>query len=133
MNIEAPVHLVWDVLIDVQAWPAWHPGIRSVVADRSPGLEMNFRWRPGPYQIDSTVHEFDPRERFGWTGRSPGVAARHVWTIRSDARGAVVHTDESMTGLFPRLMRRQLRKSVQKDLDTWLLHLKTEAERRSAS
>ena len=133
VHIEAPPDVVWDVLTDVKEWPTWHPGIRSVVADRSPGLEMRFRWRPGPYQIDSTVQEFEPQERIGWIGRSPGVAARHVWTIRPDAGGAVVHTDESMTGLLPRLMRRQLHKSVQKDLDTWLRNLQTEAERRAAS
>ena len=32
--------------------------------------------------------------------------------------------------LLPRLLRRQLSKSVQKDLDEWLGHLKVEAERR---
>jgi uncharacterized protein YndB with AHSA1/START domain len=83
IHIEAPKEVVWDVLTDVQAWPKWHPGVRSVVAERSPGLEMTFRWRPGPYQIVSTVQEFEPQKRIGWTGRSPGVAARHVWTIRS--------------------------------------------------
>lgn len=133
IRIEAPPDLVWDVLTDVKEWPTWHPGIRSVVADRTAGLAMTFRWRPGPYQIESTVQEFEPQERIGWIGRSLGVAARHVWTIRPDAGGAVVHTDESMTGLLPRLMRRQLHKSVQKDLDTWLRNLQTEAERRAAA
>jgi uncharacterized protein YndB with AHSA1/START domain len=132
-HIEAPAKVVWEVLTDVQEWPTWHPGIRSVVADRTPGLEMKFRWRPGPYQIESIVQEFEPQERIGWTGRSPGVAARHIWIIRPDAGGTMVHTDESMTGLLPRLMRRQLHKSVQKDLDTWLRNLEIEAERRTAS
>ena len=132
-HIDAPANVVWDVLTDVKEWPTWHAGIRSVVADREPGVEMTFRWRPGPYQITSTVQEFEPQERIGWTGRSFGIAARHVWTIRPDAGGVVVHTDESMTGLLPRLMRRQLRKTVQKDLDTWLQNLETEAERRATS
>ena len=101
VQIPAPADVVWNVPTNVQEWPKWHPGIRSVDADRPPGLEMTFRWRPGPYQIESTVLEFEPQERIGWTGRSLGVAARHVWTIRPNAGGAVVHTDESMTGLLP--------------------------------
>jgi hypothetical protein len=110
------------------------PVIRSVVADGAPGPQMTFRWKPGPYRIDSTVQEFEPQERIGWTGHSPGVAARHVWTVRPDAGGgALVHTDESLTGVLPRLLRRQLSKSVQKDLDDWLGHLKVEAERRSGT
>lgn len=132
-HIEAPAKVVWAVLTDVEKWPTWHPGIRSVVADRRPGVEMTFRWRPGPYMIKSTVQEFKPPEHIGWTGRSFGIAARHVWTIRSDSGGVIVHTDESMTGLLPRLMRRQLHKTVQKDLDTWLENLETEAVRRAAS
>jgi uncharacterized protein YndB with AHSA1/START domain len=78
-HIEAPANVVWDVLTDVEEWPTWHSGIRSVVADRRPGLQMTFRWRPGPYQIESTVQEFEPQERIGWTGRSPGLAARGTY------------------------------------------------------
>jgi uncharacterized protein YndB with AHSA1/START domain len=128
--VEAPVNVAWDLLVDVQGWPTWHPGIRSVVADRPPGPGMEFRWRPGPYRIDSAVQEFEPRKRIGWTGRSPGVAARHVWTLRADGDGVVVRTEESLTGLLPRLLRRRLQVSVRTDLDEWLGHLKTEAERR---
>jgi uncharacterized protein YndB with AHSA1/START domain len=134
IRIAAPSEVVWDTLTNVEKWPMWHPAIRSVEADRAPGKDMTFRWRPGPYQIKSTVQAFDPQKSIGWTGRAPGIAARHVWTIRPVAQGAVVvRTDESMTGLLPRLIRRQLRKSVQADLDSWLRNLKIEAERQAAS
>ena len=134
IRIAASPEVVWDAVTEVEKWPTWHPAIRSVVADKAPGLDMTFRWRPGPFQIESTVKVFDPQKSIGWTGRAPGIAARHIWTIRPIAQGAVgVRTDESMTGLLPRLMRRQLRKSVQSDLDSWLRNLKTEAERRAAS
>ena len=126
------MQVVWDLISDVGRWPSWHPGIRSVAVDGPAGPGMDFRWRPGPYRIHSTVEEFWPGQRISWTGRSLGVAARHVWTIRPDAAGCFVHTDESMTGVLPRLLRRQLGKSLQRDLDTWLGHLKAEAQRPSA-
>ena len=86
-HIDAPASVVWDVLTDVEGWPTWHSGIRSVIADRAPGVGMTFRWRPGPYQITSMVQEFEPQERSA--GPADPSGSRHGTYGPSDRMPAV--------------------------------------------
>jgi hypothetical protein len=55
----------------------------------------------------------------------------HVWRLESDGAQTIAHTEESWSGALPRLLPGVMRRSPQKTLDSWLRHLKTEAEVRS--
>ena len=61
-----------------------------------------------------------------------GIDAVHVWTI--EPRGPTttrVHTEESWTGLLPRVLRKMMHNSLKKSLDEGLPAIKAEAERRA--
>ena len=68
----------------------------------------------------------------GWTGTSMGMHAVHVWRLEPDGRRTMARTEESWSGALPRLLPGMMRRSLQKTLDSWLSHLKTEAEARTA-
>ena len=82
-------------------------------------------------------HVGDRRDRAastgGWTGRTLGVAAVHVWQIDGQGDGTRVVTEESWAGFLARLLRGPMRKALRKALDEGLPALREEAERRGRS
>jgi hypothetical protein len=128
IDIAAPRHLVSGILFAIAEWPSWNDDIRFARVDGPVATGTRFRWKSGPLAISSRVEEVVPGHRIGWTGRTIGLRARHVWTLTDDGGGTRVRTDESMTGALPRLLAGPLRRSVQQSLDDWLARLKATAE-----
>ena len=58
-----------------------------------------------------------------------GIRAIHVYELDEDKRQTRVHTVESFEGLLARLMRRSLKKMLDKDLEAGLAALRAAAER----
>jgi Polyketide cyclase / dehydrase and lipid transport len=92
-----------------------------------------FRWKAGPGTITSTIRQLDRPSVIGWTGKSLGLGAIHVWRLESRGERTLVKTEESWAGLPARILRGRMQKMLQKELDDGLRHLKAEAERRVAS
>lgn len=61
-----------------------------------------------------------------------GMKAVHVWRLESDGQRTLASTEESRSGTLPRLLPGVMRRSLQQTLDSWLHHLKIEAEVRAA-
>lgn len=132
--IAATPQVVWALLSDVPSWPMWHPGIRSATTDGPPAVGRRFVWRPGLLtKIVSVMQDVEPGSVIGWTGRTLGLTARHMWTVMAEGGGTRLHTEESMDGFLAKMVRRPLQNSVQRDLDSWLIHLSSAAEDRPPS
>jgi hypothetical protein len=101
----------------------------SVSGDVVPGTE--FRWKAGPGTITSTIRRVEPPTLIGWTGRTLGIRATHVYRLEGREGGTLVRSEESYEGLVARVLRRPLRKTLDAALADGLRHLKLEAERRS--
>jgi hypothetical protein len=69
-----------------------------------------------------------PKEFIGWTGKSVGAQAKHIWKFTPKDNGTLVTTEESMEGWSVRLLKHVLPKFLDNSLDTWLRNLKTQAE-----
>ncbi|BBZ76112.1 hypothetical protein MANY_14490 [Mycolicibacterium anyangense] len=85
--IDAPAAVVWQILVDLDAWPQWGPSVASAVLDDGArriaagstgrvttalGVEMPFR-----------ITEFEPGRRWAWA--VAGVAATtHTVTAEGD-------------------------------------------------
>ena len=86
-QIEAPATVVWDLLIDLDRWPAWGPSVRSAALDAGTfeaGATGTVTPAVGP-QLPFEITAFDPGERWGW--RVAGVeATEHVVQPRGTAR-----------------------------------------------
>ena len=60
------------------------------------------------------------------------MTAKHVYRLDARDGGTHVHTEESFDGWLARLLRGQMRKTLQSALDNGLRHLKAETERDAA-
>ncbi len=132
-EIAADPDTVWDVLVDVRAWPSWNPDVRSVSAPGTLAEGVEFRWKTGPGTITSAVREIDRPRGISWTGRTLGIEAVHVWRLEPVDGGTLALSEESWAGAVVRLLRGSMRRTLERSLETGLLHLKAEAERRASA
>lgn len=73
--VDAPAEVVWRLLIDVQAWPAWGPSVRrAVLEDGGTLIGAGTRgtvWTVAgvrvPFHITEFSTEFAPARRWSWT------------------------------------------------------------------
>jgi hypothetical protein len=71
-----PAAAVWDVLIDLGAWPQWGPTVQRADLDDSGPLTLGSRgrvWTPIGIALPFEITEFEPGRRWAW--RVAGVPA----------------------------------------------------------
>jgi hypothetical protein len=133
IEVVAPAQLVWDVVAQVEDWPKWNAGITEVSLDGPITPGTTFSWKAGRSKITSTFREVNPPHTVGWTGKTFGVKATHVWEIRPSSGGVTLRTEESWRGVLAGFLRKKLNtmlaEAVQKSLD----NTKAEAERRAGA
>jgi uncharacterized protein YndB with AHSA1/START domain len=129
--IAAPIETVWDVISDIDQWPRWNPAITEAALRGGLQPGSTFRWKAGPGSITSTLREVNPPRVLGWTGKTFGINAIHVYQLEPDAGGTLVRTAESWEGLPVRPLRGRMQKMLEEALGSGLEALKHEAEKRA--
>ncbi len=132
IEIRATPEVVWDLLADIDNWPRWNRDVKEATLMGGLRESSVFRWKAGPGTITSTLEKVDRPREIGWRGKTMGINAVHVYKLEPSAEGTKVHTEESFDGLVVSLLKRSMRKTLQKGIDGGLAHLKAEAERRSS-
>jgi uncharacterized protein YndB with AHSA1/START domain len=127
--IEAPIERVWAVLIAIEEWPAWNPDVKAATLDGPVAEGSTFRWKAGPGTITSRIEQVAAPRLIAWSGRTLGIQAWHVWRLAAEAGGTRVRTEESYDGLVARVLRRPLRKTLDRALADGVRHLQAEAEK----
>lgn len=119
IEIAAPPSIVWQIMIDVDAYPEWNPFV--VHALRGPGplgtgsrLELRVRWHDGGGATSSEhITVFEPPAagraelayRFtGWLDRLGLVHALRSQTLQATPPGTRYETRECFTGALARLV-----------------------------
>jgi uncharacterized protein YndB with AHSA1/START domain len=131
--IDAPAEVVWQLLTQVDAWPAWYPAVDRVCRVGPLGLGETFSWRSQGFTVTSTIAEWAPARRLAWTGAALGTRAWHLWEIEPRARGVVVRTFECFGGWLPRVMPGAMQRKLEQTLPAWLAALRHAAEGAAAS
>ena len=131
IEIAASSQAVWDVLTDLENWPSWNPDVKSMSVQGDLAAGSVFRWKAGPGTITSTIERVEAPRLIGWTGKTFGIKAKHVYRLEPRDGATLVHTEESYEGLVTRLLRASLQKTLDKGLSDGLRYLKAESERRS--
>lgn len=79
LAIAAPPAAVWEVLVDLQAWPEWGPTVSGAELDGPGPLELGSRgrvWTPVGVPLPFEIDEFTDGRVWAW--RVAGVSAtRH--------------------------------------------------------
>ena len=131
IEIAAPREVVFDAIADLERWPTWNSDVKSMSLDGPLAEGTMFRWKAGPGTITSTLRCVERPSQIGWTGKTLGIHAVHVWRLEANDGQTRAITTESWTGWLPRLLRGPLRKQLQKALDAGLPRLEIEAKRRA--
>ena len=129
IEIEAGPGTVWAILSTIARWPAWNPDVTDARLEGPFAEGSTFSWKAGPGTIRSTLVHVEGPRRLEWTGRTLGISAIHAWSLREQAGGTVVTTEESWSGPVARLLRRRLQGTLERSTARGLAFLKAEAER----
>ncbi len=133
IEIAAGPEVVWATVADFERWPEWNPDVKAMSLAGPAADGTTFRWKAGPGTITSTLRSVEPPWELGWTGRTLGIEAVHVWRFEHKDGSTIAWTAESWAGWLPRILSGPMRKQLQKGLGAGLPHLKVEAERRAAA
>jgi uncharacterized protein YndB with AHSA1/START domain len=117
IGIAAPPEVVWDVLTHFEEWPQWNHEVKSMSFDGPVAPGSEFRWKAGPGTIVSTLEQVEPPRLISWRGRTMSIKAMHEWHLEQRDAGTSVQTEETFSGLFARLFRGQLQKTLDKSLE----------------
>ena len=128
IEIAAEPNAVWDVLTDFEGWTTWNPDVKSMSIDGDVAPGTQFKWKSGPASIASTIQHVERPRLIAWTGKTFGLSAIHVYRLHTGDGGTVIHTEESFEGWLARLLRAQMKKTLQNSLESGLRHLKTRVE-----
>jgi hypothetical protein len=129
IQIEAPVNVVWQAIINFRDWRHWAPATDMPdVPDVTP--DVSFVWRLNGVRIHSRIAVVDARRELNWTGVFLWFKAveRYVLAPIGELRTQVT-LEESLAGLGLVLFYdvRQL----QANHNRWLTALKRYLEQRS--
>jgi hypothetical protein len=131
IQVNASLERIWSLISDINHWSSWNADITSSEFDGGLMPGNTFKWKSGGTTIVSTIQTVEPLHRLGWTGKSLGTVARHVWILEPAENSVKVITEESFSGWMARLMKAPLQLLLDKSLQTWLRNLKREAETKS--
>lgn len=127
--IDAPTEKVWQILTNINDWPAWQKEVNEskLKAELAEGVE--FKWKAGGLSFTSQIHTIDPKTKFGWTGKTFGASAIHNWFFKDDGDKTIVQVEESLQGVFPRMFKRYFQRNLDNGVNQNLMDLKTASEK----
>lgn len=132
IEINANPEVVWDILINAEAWPTWYKGMENVkILDTNQNRlisdsKLSFKTMGNNFQAQ--IIEYQPYEKLSWETKNKNLQAVHAWLIIPTEKGCLVVTDESQYGLLAKLQKIFLPKKLKKLHDVWLTELKKKAE-----
>jgi uncharacterized protein YndB with AHSA1/START domain len=104
IDIQAPVHRVWDVVMDphhLKDWVTIHRSVRDISDQplrQGSTMDQLLHVRGVPFRVHWTLIDVNAPHRAEWTGQGPGHSrARILYVLAADGDGA---TDFEYTNEF---------------------------------
>jgi hypothetical protein len=129
ITIAASNKKVWEILTNINNWDSWQTDISNPKLNGELKPNSTFDWKSGGAKIHSKLHTVDPFKQLGWTGKTFGMFAIHNWNITEKDGKTEVNVEESLEGLFAKLLKNMLNKDLEKRMQNWLYLLKQECEK----
>lgn len=126
--INATPQKVWKILTEIEKWGNWNAKINNVIIQGRPEVGVNFTWKTNGSKIKSTIHTYNQKTAFGWSGKTFGATAIHNWYLEPTVNGTKVIVEESMQGWLIKLMKKKMNTILEKDMVYWLEQLKIACE-----
>jgi uncharacterized protein YndB with AHSA1/START domain len=88
-HIAAPPEAVWNVLVDLEAWPRWGPSIqRAELAGTGP-MKLGSRgkvWTPFGVALPFEITEFEDRRCWAWAVAGIGATRHEIHAVDGGTR-----------------------------------------------
>ena len=125
-TMTAPIEHIWAHLIRAVDWPRWYPNARRVVladggTELTPGAA--FVWTTFGVRVRTRITELEPMRRLAWEGTGMGSRGYHGWILEPRGESCHIITEETQRGLFVRLGKPLLRRSLLRYHQIWLERL----------
>jgi hypothetical protein len=130
VEVAADANTIWEIMATIDRWPEWNADVLSAALQGELAPGSKFIWKVGKLTITSTILQADRPSILAWNGNTMGIKAIHIWQLVERDKKTIVKTEESWEGLLARLLPSLLQKMLKRSIDSGLLHLKVEAERR---
>lgn len=122
IEIDASIDRVWDLTMDVEAWPAHTPSMTSVERlDDTPlgvGSQARIKQPAQPTRV-WTVTELEPRTRFAWSTKAMGTRMTGGHELEECDGGTTntltIEIEGPLAPLMGFLMRRPIRRAIEQE------------------
>ncbi|PRY67057.1 polyketide cyclase/dehydrase/lipid transport protein [Glaciihabitans tibetensis] len=131
IEIAAPLDVVWDLLVHVNEWPSWQPGIEAATLDGSLSVGAQFRWSCGCLTTTAIVDAVAQHRLLLWRASDEGATGVHEWTFEPVRHGTRVIATEFLEEAGWRDDLEPSHRTADEFLCLWLEQLKAEAEART--
>ena len=128
IDIDAPLAVVWQLLINVNSWTAWNPEITSAYLDGGFVTVTSFEWESYELPVTSTIYQVEQHRRILWGGIANGITAFHEWIFFESDRGVQIQTRESFGGPPVDADEAGMQSMLDESLASWLGRIKDAAE-----
>jgi len=135
IDIKARAPLVWEILLDFEAYPSWNPFITKIGGAPGPGSRLNVVMeQPGSrsMRFRPRVVVLRPNRELAWKGRlfMPGIFdGEHHFVIEPAARGSVRFVQrERFSGILVALFRKMIDTRTRAGFEAMNRALKRRAE-----
>jgi uncharacterized membrane protein len=128
--IETPVDTVWAIQSDIKNWPKWQKEVTYALLDGELAKGTVFNWKAMGMRIISELQEVSKNKTIGWSGKSIGMNAIHIWNFEKQGNKTRVITEESLSGWLPRVIKIFKPDFLEQSLSKALERLKDQAEKK---
>ena len=131
VTVAAPPERVWELITDVEGWPALVPTVDAVERLDDGPLAVGSRTRlqqPKLPEAVWTVTELDPGRSFTWASSSPGVAITAGHVVEPHADGSRLSLSVDISGLIAPLGWLMTKSLTKRYVETEAASIKAAAE-----
>jgi hypothetical protein len=128
IDITASLDAVWQLHVDVNAWPTWNVEVTAAHLDGVFAIGSSFIWTSYDFTVTSTIYDVFGNTRTLWGGEAQGVMGTHEWSFEKTDGGVHVATTESFSGDPVAADPVTFQGILDNSLKAWLNRLKEKAE-----
>jgi Polyketide cyclase / dehydrase and lipid transport len=128
IDIAASLDEVWQLHVNINAWPTWHHEVSIADLDGAFAPGHSFTWTSYAFTVTSTIYDVTDHSRTLWGGEAQGIMGTHEWSFEKTDGGVHVATTESFAGAPVVADAATFQGILDSSLTTWLNRLKEKAE-----
>jgi hypothetical protein len=128
--INASLEKVWKIQTDINGWPSWQKNVSEARLKGELKKGTKFFWKAMGMKITSILEEVEPKKKIGWSGKSLGMSAVHIWYFEKEGNNTRVVTEEFLSGIFPKIIKLFKPNFLEQSLENSLEELKKTSEKK---